>query len=105
MFYVRYFPKMPPHVKSCLFALNSQNLNKQKWLEAREIEVFLEEEGYASQPVGSKSSPKIDEAEESNKYNRNVLLVLDCVINGMRNLFSETDYDTYQKYKGLSSVA
>jgi len=42
---------------------------------------------------------------ESNKYNRNVLLVLDCVINGMRNLFSDQEFKFYESYKSMSPLA
>lgn len=40
-----------------------------------------------------------------NKYNRNVLLVLDCVINGFKGLFSEEEIRIYEAYKGCNSLA
>ena len=35
--------------------------------------------------------PSPESSEMDNKYNRNVLLVLDCVINGLKGLFSEEE--------------
>ena len=42
---------------------------------------------------------------ESNKYNRNVLLVLDCVINGLSVLFSAEEVEIYTKYKAMDTLA
>jgi hypothetical protein len=40
-----------------------------------------------------------------NKYNRNVLLVLDCVIAGFKGLFSEEEIRIYEAYKGCDPLA
>lgn len=54
---------------------------------------FEDEVEFSECQPGSKSKGKeADGAEmETNKYNRNVLLVMDCVMNGMKHLFTDDD--------------
>jgi hypothetical protein len=49
--------------------------------------------------------PSAESLEMDNKYNRNVLLVLDCVITGLKGLFSEEEIRIYEAYKGCDPLA
>ena len=42
LYYLKNFPHMPYHIKSCLFSLGKMNLNRQEWLQAQEVQLKLE---------------------------------------------------------------
>jgi hypothetical protein len=95
---------MPHNMKRCLYNLNAMNANKKEWLEAKEVQLNAEEViEFEESSQAAATSEVVD--LETNKYNRNVLLVLDCVINGMPGLFSESEVKIHNAYKALDSLA
>ena len=124
LYYLRSLPRMPRDLKRAMYSLqNKHNANRLAFLNATEVQCdeqlpgqmllgAAEGEGEDEANQSLLDSQLLSEANkavdpdtpESNKYARNVLLVLENIVEGFSGLFSLEEKQVYAKFKDELSL-